>query len=79
MINCLMKNKKVILCFSNYCPLQIWTLRICNQDTSKIIISRRFKLSQLSRDMVNKKVILFFRVIALSIFGPYVQIIFSSV
>ena len=25
--------KKVILFFSNYLPLQIWTLKICNHDT----------------------------------------------
>ena len=27
--------RKVILFFSNYLPLQIWTLKICNHDISK--------------------------------------------
>ena len=39
--------KKVILFFSNYLPLQIWTLKICNHDISKSITARSFKLSQL--------------------------------
>ena len=42
--------KKVILCFSNYLPLQIWTLKICIHDISKIITARRFKLGQLIED-----------------------------
>ena len=33
-----------------YLPLQIWTLNICNHDTSKIIIARSFKLCQLIED-----------------------------
>ena len=42
--------KKVILFFSNYFPLQIWTLIICNHDISKTIIGRSFKLGQLIED-----------------------------
>ena len=42
--------KKVILFFSNYLPLQIWTLKICNHDISKIITARSFKLGQLIED-----------------------------
>ena len=32
--------KKVILLFSNYLPLQIWTLKICINDISKTITAR---------------------------------------
>ena len=39
--------KKVILFFSNYPPLQIWTLIICIHDISKTITARSFKLGQL--------------------------------
>ena len=42
--------KKVILFVSNYLPMQIWTLKICNHDISKIIIGRSFKLGQLKED-----------------------------
>ena len=42
--------KKVILFFSNYLPLQIWNLKICYHDISKIIIARSVKLSQLIED-----------------------------
>ena len=42
--------KKVILFFSNYLPLQIWTLEICNHDISKIMTARIFKLGQLIED-----------------------------
>ena len=42
--------KKVILFISNYHPLQILTLKICNHDVSKSIIARRFKLGQLKDD-----------------------------
>ena len=42
--------KKVIEFFSNYLPLQIRTLKICNQDISKSIIARSFKLGQLIQD-----------------------------
>ena len=59
--------KKVILFFSNYLPLQIWTLKICNHNVSKTITARSFKLGQLIEDdeQINwgkfkKKVILFF-------------------
>ena len=41
---------KVILFFSNYLPLQIWTLKICNRDISKTIRARSFKLVQLIED-----------------------------
>ena len=33
--------------FSNYLPLQIWTLEICNHDISKIKTVMSFKLGQL--------------------------------
>ena len=42
--------RKVILSFSNYLPLQIWTLKICIHDISKIITIRSFKLGQLIED-----------------------------
>ena len=42
--------KKLVLFVSNYLPLQIWTLKICNQDISKSIIARSFKLGQLIED-----------------------------
>ena len=38
--------RKGYFIFSNYLPLQIWTLKICNHDISKTIIARSFKLSQ---------------------------------
>ena len=42
--------EKGILFFSNYLPLQIWTLKICNHDISKTIAARSFKLGQLIED-----------------------------
>ena len=42
--------KKVIIFFSNYLPLQIWTLEIRNHDISKTITGRSFKLGQLIED-----------------------------
>ena len=42
--------KKVIVLFSNYLPLQIWTLKICNHDISKSITARSFKLGELIED-----------------------------
>ena len=42
--------KKVILFFSNYLPLQIWTLKICIHDISNTITARGFKLGQLKED-----------------------------
>ena len=42
--------KKVILFFSNYLPLQIWTLKICNHDISKTITAWSFKLGLLIED-----------------------------
>ena len=38
--------KNTYFFFSNYCPLQIWTLKICNQDCLKIIIARHVKFSK---------------------------------
>ena len=46
-----MKNEeKCILFFSNYLPLQIWTLKICIHDISKTITARSFELGQLIED-----------------------------
>ena len=45
-----LKKKKVNIFFSNYLPLQIWTLKICNHDISKTITARSFKLGQLIED-----------------------------
>ena len=42
--------KKVILFFSNYLSLQIWTLKIWIDDISQIITARSFKLGQLIED-----------------------------
>ena len=42
--------EKVIIFFSNYLPLQIWTLKICNHDTLKTLTARSFKLGQLIED-----------------------------
>ena len=43
--------KKVILFFfSNYLPLQIWTLKIYNHAISKTITAWSFKLGQLIED-----------------------------
>ena len=42
--------KKVILFFSNYLSLKIWTLKICIHDISKTIAARSFKLGQLIKD-----------------------------
>ena len=42
--------KKLFNFFSNYLPLQIWTLKICNHDISQTIIARSFKLGQLIED-----------------------------
>ena len=42
--------KKKFFFFSNYLPLQIWTLKICNHDISKSITARSFKLGQLIED-----------------------------
>ena len=42
--------KKVILFFSNYLPLQIWTLKICIDYISKTITGRSFKIGQLIED-----------------------------
>ena len=36
--------------FFNYLPLQIWVLKVCNQDISKTIIGRSFQLGQLIED-----------------------------
>ena len=42
--------KKLFFFFSNYLPLQIWTLKNCNHDISKTITARSFKLGQLIED-----------------------------
>ena len=42
--------KKVILFFSNYLPLQIWTLKICIHDISNTITARGFKHGQLIKN-----------------------------
>ena len=42
--------KSYIFFFSNYLPLQIWTLKICNHDISQTITARSFKLGQLIED-----------------------------
>ena len=42
--------KKVILFFSNYLFLQIWTLEICYHDILKTIKARSVKLGQLIED-----------------------------
>ena len=36
--------------FSNYRPLQNYTVKICKQDNSESIIGRSFKLSRLIED-----------------------------
>ena len=40
--------EKVILFFSNYLSLQIWTLKNCIHDISKSITAWSFKLGQLT-------------------------------
>ena len=42
--------EKVFVFFSNYLPLQIWILKICNHDISKTIRARSYKLGQLIED-----------------------------
>ena len=42
--------EKVILFFSNYLPLKIWTLKICNHDIAKTLTARSFKLGGLIED-----------------------------
>ena len=46
----IVENLKKVIIFSNYLPLQMWTLKICNHDISKIVIARSFKLGQLIED-----------------------------
>ena len=46
----LVKIKKKVFYFSNYLPLQIWTLKICIHDISKTITARNFKLGLLIED-----------------------------
>ena len=51
MSNLQCKKKKIEqILFFNYCPLQIWTLTICNQDISKTIKARIFKHGLLIQD-----------------------------
>ena len=45
-----LKNKLIYLFFSNYLPLQIWTMKICNHDISKTILARNFILGLLIED-----------------------------
>ena len=46
-----MKIKKKLFYFvSNYIPLQILTLKICNHDISKTVTARSFNLGQLIED-----------------------------
>ena len=42
---------KVILFFSLYLALQIWTLKFCIHDISKTVTARSFKLGQLIEDV----------------------------
>ena len=42
--------KKSYFIFSNYLPLQMWTLKICIHDISKTITARSFKVCQLIED-----------------------------
>ena len=42
--------KNLIIYFLSYFALQFWPLETCNQDISKIIIARSFKLGQLIQD-----------------------------
>ena len=42
--------EKDILFSSNYLPLKIWTLKICNHDIAKTLTARSFKLGQLIED-----------------------------
>ena len=42
--------KVFFIFFSNYLPLQIWTLKICIHDISNSITARGFKLGQLIED-----------------------------
>ena len=63
-LQCKKKLEKII--FFNYCPLQIWTLTICNQDISKTIKARIFKHGLLIQDDGRnlKKLFYFIEVIA---------------
>ena len=46
-----MKIKKKLFDFcACYLPLQIWALKTCDQDISKIIIASSFKHGQLTED-----------------------------
>ena len=45
-----MKIYKKFFIFSNYLPLQIWTLKICIDYISKPITGRSFKLGKLIED-----------------------------
>ena len=50
MVDQLVKILRKVIFFSNYLPLQIWTLKICIHDISKTITARAFKLGQLIKD-----------------------------
>ena len=45
-----MKILEKILYFLSYLPLQIWAIKTCNQDISKMIIASSFKHGQLVED-----------------------------
>ena len=47
----------------SFCPFQIWPLKTCNKDISKLITASRLKLGQLIEYLVKflKKNIYFFR------------------
>ena len=44
------KLKKLLCCFLELLTLQIWALKTCNQNISKIIIANSLKLGQLIED-----------------------------
>ena len=50
MISRLIGDKIKSYFFSDYLPLQVLTLKICNHDISKTITARSFKLGQLIED-----------------------------
>ena len=66
--------KKSYFIFSNYLPLQIWTLKFCYHDISKTITHRSFKLSQLKEgnekllgENLEKSYLIFFNYLPLQI------------
>ena len=74
------ENKKKVIIFFSYSPLQILALKTCSQDISKTITASSLKLCQLieynewitwSFFKKKKKVILLFLVIVFCKFGPW--------